>query len=173
MIRAISIIATACAVIGVALLLIDIGGYFPVAIPLILISLLLGGFLAVRRILKRVGEIVAAAHAFVTGDVRHARILEVGEPKGLFNPTAETILEVVGEGEQVHRINVEMPVPLPAALAYRLARRWNVPVIGRRPLSELMAVELRREGLKMDLGWRPPPQAPVIDHTVPPSAGSG
>ena len=27
-------------------------------------------------------------------------------------------------------------------------------------------VELRREGLKMDLGWRPPPEAPVVEHRL-------
>ncbi len=42
-----------------------------------------------------------------------------------------------------------MPVPFPAAIGYRLSRRFKLPIIGRKPLSELMALELKREGLKM------------------------
>lgn len=163
MIRFISITATGAFILGVVLLFVDAGAYVVPAILLILLSLVLGTFLGLRRLYKRVREIVDAVRTFVTGDVRHARIVDVGEPKGIFGPTAETTLEVEGDEGHVHRVQVDMPVPFPAAIAYRLGRRFKVPIIGRRPLSELMAVELKREGLKLSAGWRPPADAEVIE----------
>lgn len=163
MIRALSVLATVSLVGGFALAIYAHGtGRFG-GIALILLALGIGGLLAARRVFIRVREIVAAVHTFVTGDVRHARIAEVGEPKGFFNPTAETILEVEGDGGHVHRIEVEMPVPFPAAFSYRLGRRLRLPIIGRKPLSELMALELKREGLKLSAGWRPAPDAEIIE----------
>lgn len=163
MVRVISITATGAFLLGIVLLFVDAGAYVVPAILLILLSVGLGTFLGLRRLYKRVREIVAAVQTFVTGDVRHARIVDVGEPKGFFGPTAETTLEVEGDEGHVHRIVVEMPVPFPAAIGYRLGRRWNLPIIGRRPLSELMAVELRREGLKLSANWRPSADAEITE----------
>lgn len=163
MIRVVSITATACLVGAATLLAIDAGRFVLAEVLLVLLALCLGALLAARRLFLRTREIVAAVHTFVTGDVRHARIAEVGEPEGFLHPTAETTLEVEGDDGHVHRIKVEMPVPFPAAIGYRLGRRWRLPIIGRKPLSELMALELRREGLKLSAGWRPDPAAEVIE----------
>ncbi len=163
MIRALSVLATASLLGGFALAIYAHGSGRFGGIALILLAFGIGGLLAARRVFLRVREIVAAIHTFVTGDVRHARIVEVGEPKGFIHPTAETLLEVEGDGGHVHRIEVEMPVPFPAAFAYRLGRRLKLPIIGRKPLSELMALELKREGLKLSAGWRPAPGAEIIE----------
>lgn len=163
MVRVISVLATVC---FIAAFVVGINGGksgLAIGLVLLLISLALGGFLLARRVFFRVREIVSAVRTFTTGDVRHARIVDVGEPEGLFGPTAETTLEVEGDDGQVHRLQVEMPVPFPAAMGYRLAHRFNVPIIGRKPLSELMALELKREGLKLSAGWRPAPDAEVIE----------
>lgn len=163
MVRALSVFATLSLLGGFALAIYASGSGRFGGIALILLAFGIGGLLAARRLYLRVREIVAAVRTFVTGDVRHARIVEVGEPKGFFSPTAETLLEVEGDGGHVHRIDVEMPVPFPAAFGYRLGRRLKLPIIGRRPLSELMALELKREGLKLSAGWRPAPNAEIIE----------
>ncbi len=161
MIRALSFFAIAAFIAGFAVPI--LGGSIVVGIVLVAVACALLTSLAARRIFIRAREIVGAVRTFVTGDVRNARIVDVGEPEGFFAPRAETTLEVEGDDGHVHRIQVEMPIPFPAAIGYRLSRRFKLPIIGRKPLSELMALELRREGLKMSAGWRPAPDAEVIE----------
>ncbi len=114
-------------------------------------------------------EVVGAAKSFVTGDVQHARIAEVGEPEGFFTPSSNLVLELEGEDGAIHRFDREVPVPFPAALAYRLGRRFKLPFVGRKPLTEMMAFELRREGLDIDLNWRPPPGVEILDGPAEPA----
>ena len=167
MIRALSITMTGSFVLAFVLLFVDAGKYVVPAILLLLLSMALGAFLAVRRLYVKARDIASAAKTFVTGDVRHARIVDVGEPRGLFGPSSEITLEVQGDGNHVHRIQTAMPVPFPAAWGYRLGRRLNLPIIGRRPLSELMALELKREGLKLTPGWRPAAETELVIEEMP------
>lgn len=132
-------------------------------VVLLLISLLIGAALGVRRGYLKVREVAGHAQAFVTGRVQHARIVEVGEPEGFFNPTSRLVLELEGESGPIHRFDREVPVPFPFALSRRLSRRFRVPFLGNQDLSEYMAFELRREGLDIDLDWRPPPGAEIVD----------
>lgn len=112
MVRTLSVVSTACLALAV--------------------------MLALRRGFLTARELAGAARSFVTGDVQHARIAEVGEPQGFFTPSSNRVL-------------------------YRLSRRFRLPIVGRKPLTEMMAFELRREGLDIDLDWRPPPGVEIID----------
>jgi len=162
-IRVLSIVSTACLVLAVILALIDAERFAVSWILLILVAIPIGIFLGLRRGYLAAREVVGAARSFVTGDVQHARIAEVGEPEGFFTPSSNLVLELEGEDGAIHRFDREVPVPFPAALAYRLGRRFKLPFVGRKPLTEMMAFELRREGLDIDLNWRPPPDAKIID----------
>jgi hypothetical protein len=166
MIRALSIAGSACFIGAILLLLIDADRFAITAIVLILLSIPIGIFLGLRRGYMVARDIAGTAKTFVTGNVQHARIAEVGEPKGIFTPSSNLVLELEGEDGAIHRFDREVPVPLPLALSYRLGRRLKLPIIGRKPLTEMMALELRREGLDIDLNWRPPPGAEIIDGPV-------
>jgi hypothetical protein len=168
MIRVLSIVSSACLALAIILALIDAERYVVSWILLLLVAFGIGAFLGLRRGYKEARKITSAAQSFVTGDVQHARIAEVGEPEGFFTPTANLVLELEGEDGAVHRFDREVPVPFPLALSYRLGRRFKIPIIGREPLTEMMALELRREGLDIDLSWRPPPGLEIIDGPVQP-----
>lgn len=166
MIRILSIIGTACLLGAIGLALIDAERFALASIVLLLISLPIGALLAIRRGYKLAREIAGAAQSFVTGNVQHARIAEIGEPEGFFTPTANMVLELEGEDGAIHRFDRDVPVPFPVALSYRLGRRFKLPIIGRSSLTEMMAFELRREGLNVDLEWRPPPDKEIVDGPV-------
>ena len=166
MTRILSVVSTACLGLAILLLLVDAERYAVSSVLLLLVAIPIGVLLGVRRGYMKAREIAGAAHAFVTGDVQHARIAEVGEPHGFFNPSANLVLELEGDDGAIHRFDRDVPVPFPLALSYRLGRRLKLPIIGRKPLTEMMAVELRREGLDIDLDWRPPPGVPIIDGPV-------
>ena len=166
MIRILSIASSACLALAVILALIDAERYVVSWILLLFVALGIGTFLGLRRGYKEARKIVSATQAFVTGDVQHARIAEVGEPHGFFNPSANLVLELEGDDGAIHRFDRDVPVPFPLALSYRLGRRLKLPIIGRKPLTEMMALELRREGLDIDLAWRPPPGQEIIDGPV-------
>ncbi len=152
MIRLLSILGSACTLGGIALLVVDAERFILPAVVLILAAVPIGIFLAIRRAFHTAGNVVRDARAFVTGDVQHARLVEVGDPRGIFFPRSTLVLELEGEDGAVHRFERDVPVPLPAALSYRLGKRLNAPLLRRVDLSELMAFELRREGLKVALG---------------------
>lgn len=166
MIRALSLAGSGCLVLAFGLLLIDAERFAIAAVVLILVSIPIGAFLGLRRGYQKAREIAGAAQSFVTGNVQHARIAEVGEPEGFLTPTTNLVLELQGEDGAIHRFDRDVPVPFPVALSYRLGKRFKLPIVGRSSLTELMAFELRREGLDIDLDWRPPPDQEIIDGPV-------
>jgi hypothetical protein len=168
MIRVLSIVSSACLALAIILSLIDAERYAVSWVLLLLVAFGSGAFLGLRRGYKEARKVASAAQSFVTGDVQHARIAEVGEPEGFFTPTANLVLELEGEDGAIHRFDRDVPVPFPVALSYRLGRRFKIPIIGRKPLTEMMAFELRREGLDVDLDRTPPPDREVIDGPVTP-----
>ena len=76
------------------------------------------------------------------------RLVKVGEPEGLFVPTAEIELEIESKDGTVANFKPALPVPWPYAWTYRLARALNVPLV-RSYKPEWMRVEVpvpRRSG---------------------------
>lgn len=165
-IRILSLAGSACLILAFGLLLIDAERFAIAAVVLMLVAIPIGALLGLRRGYQKAREIAGAAQSFVTGNVQHARIAEVGEPEGFFTPTANLVLELEGEDGAIHRFDRDVSVPFPVALSYRLGKRVRLPTIGRSSLTELMAFELRREGLDIDLDWSPPPDREVIDGPV-------
>ena len=157
MVRALSILGSACTIGAIGLLVIDAERFAVLAVVLLLIAVPVGFVLTLRRGFHMARSVVRDARAFVTGDVQHARLVEVGDPKGIFAPKSRLVLELEGESGSVHRFDHEVPVPFPAAWSYRLGKRLNAPLLGRANLSEMMAFELRREGLQVELARPAPP----------------
>ena len=146
--------------------MIDADGLAIPAVVLFFIAFPIGALLAIRRGYLKAREITKAAQAFVTGNVQHARIVEVGDPEGFFVPKANLVLELEGEDGAIHRFDREVPVPWMMAWSYKLGKRFKAPWIGNTDLSSMMAFELKREGLDVDLNWRPDPEREVIDGPV-------
>ena len=65
----------------------------------------------------------------ISGDIQHARLVGVGEPKGFFTPEATVMLELEGEDGTVHPFERDVPVPFPMAWSYRLGKRFNLPLM--------------------------------------------
>lgn len=155
MIRALSIAGIACLVGGFAIIALDDErDYVIPAIALILASGAIGIVLGVRKAYLTISDAVGAAHRFATGRVQHARLVEVGEPKGLIWPSVEVVLELEGEDGAKHRFERELPVPPPWAWSYRFGKLIGrrLPFMPQSSLSELLAFELRREGLSVSVG---------------------
>jgi hypothetical protein len=117
-----------------------------------LITLLIAVFLLFRRLFHAARDAVNDARAFVSGDVQQARILEVNDPKGWFNPKSNVVLELEAEDGTRRSFDSDIPVPFFIAWGYRLSRRLKVPLISRANLTELMGIELRREGMNVSVG---------------------
>ena len=96
--------------------------------------------------------IVGDARRFVSGDIQQARLVDVGDPSGIFNPESTVVLELEGEDGTSHRFERDVPIPFPVAWSYRLGKRFNLPWVGGSDLGGLMAVELRREGMDVSVG---------------------
>jgi hypothetical protein len=160
--RYFSILGT-IAFFGAILIIQFVDGGVAVGVVLLLLAIAIGGLLAVRRMFLKVREVVGQANSFARSDIQHVRIADVGEPEGIFFPKSNVTLEFEGADGNPLRIERELPVPFPAAIAYRLSRRFDLPIVGRRPVTELVAFELRREGLDVDLGRpsRPEPEQPA------------
>ena len=145
MIRFLTLLGSACFVGAVVLALVDTQRYFAATLILVLVSFLIGGALGIRRLFYKVKGVVRDARAFMSGDIQTARLVNVGEPKGLFAPTVALGLELEGEDGTVHSFQRNVPVPWPMAWSWRLGKRMpGVPVLD---LTQLMATELRRDGL--------------------------
>jgi hypothetical protein len=149
MVRILSLLGSGCFL--AAVLLLSTGRGLGLAIVLLLMSAGLGAFLLVRRGFLLARDVATQAHAFISGDIQHARLVEVGEPHGIFNPQANLVLELEGEDGATHRFDRDVPIPFAMAWSYRLGKRFRAPWIGNADLTGMMAFELRREGLDVDL----------------------
>lgn len=147
--RALSIVAPVCFVAGFVLLADDAGNVVP-AVLLMLAALAIGAFLVVRRVLLMVHRIVVDARAFVSGDVQRARLLRIEDPKGIIFTASPAVLELEGEDGAVHRFERDIPIPFFYAWGYRIAARLPfLRAIDRDKLRQLVAFELKREGLRV------------------------
>ncbi len=164
MIRFLTWLGIVCLVGGIVLTVIDARDNAPIAIPLVLVAFGISVLLAIRRGYHKVRGVVDDARMLMSGEIQHARVVDVGAPKGIFNPESTVQLELEGEDGTVRSFEREIPVPFPVAWSHRLGKRFNVPLLGNTDLGELMAFELRREGMDVDLAR--PPRPPAGEETV-------
>lgn len=162
MIRALTLLGALSFIVAIALLAIDAEENVIAAIALIIVSLVISGVLTVRAIYLRAKTVAFDARNFATGNVRHARLVEVRDPRGLFNPSSELTLEFEGDDGKRHRIERDVPVPFPLAWGYRLGKRFKLPGLRDTDLTDLLAFELRHEGFELDLGRGPAGDATAV-----------
>jgi hypothetical protein len=146
LIRYITLAGTACFVGAIVATAVD---QDLLAIVLFLISLLIALVLMFRRLFHAAKDAVSDARAFVSGDVQQARIIEVGDPKGWINTRSNVVLELEAEDGTRRSFDSDIPVPFFIAWGYRLSKRFKVPLISQANLTELMGIELRREGMNV------------------------
>lgn len=79
------------------------------------------------------------------GGPRGVHLRGIGRPEGCFLPSSTISLEVVARNGARTSFEPELPVPLPVAYGYRIARRLGVPVLA----------EIDPQQLKLGLGRRP------------------
>ena len=115
--------------------------------------------LGIRRGYHKARGIVSDARKFISGDIQHARIVEVSEPKGFFGSQMNVVLELEGEDGTKHQFDRDVPIPWPMAITYRLGKRFNASGVAV-DLSKMMAVELKRGGLDVDVS-RPADSPPI------------
>jgi hypothetical protein len=159
-IRALSLIGIGCLVAAIALLALGSDGDRPVVVILILVAVAISILFGIRRGYQTLRKVASDAAAFASGDVQQARLVDVGEPRGWFNPQSEIQLELEGEDGNVHSIQRGVPVPFPLAWSYRLGKRFNLPLFARIELTEMMAAELKREGMSVSVARPGAAQAP-------------
>jgi hypothetical protein len=150
MIRLLTLLGVACFAGAILLVSIDAQANATTALVLALIAVGISIVLMVRRGYHAARGIVRDAHAFASGDIQHARLVEVRDPKGILNPESTVVLELEDENGTVHRFDRDVPVPFPMAWSYRLGKRFNLPFLAA-DLGSLMAFELRREGMDVDV----------------------
>ncbi len=68
-------------------------------------------------------------HVLGGGGPKLVRLVGIGEPEGIFIPTARVMIEVESKTGRKARFEPALPVPWPYAWTYRVARRLGVPVI--------------------------------------------
>ena len=151
-VRTLSLLSIACIAAAVILVVATDSSSTPVAIVLVLVAFGITTLLGIRRGYHKVRGIVGDARRFVSGDIQQARLVDVGDPSGIFNPESTVVLELEGEDGTRHRFERDVPIPFPVAWSYRLGKRFNLPWVGGSDLGELMAVELRREGMDVSVG---------------------
>ena len=134
MIRLLSFLSIACLATAVIILLTSADSDAPIAIVLLLLAFGITTLLGIRRGYHKVRGIVDDARRFVSGDIQEARLVEVGDPSGLFNPEATVVLELEGEDGTRHRFERDVPIPFPGRLelparqaVQRAARRRHRP----------------------------------------------
>ena len=150
MVRVLTLLGLACFAAALLLISVDAEANATTAIVLALIAVGISILLMVRRGYHAARGIVRDAHALASGDIQHARLVEVGDPKGILNPESTVVLELEDENGTVHRFDRDVPVPFPIAWSHRLGKRFNLPFLGA-DLNSLMAFELRREGMDVDV----------------------
>jgi hypothetical protein len=150
-VRLLSLAGLGCFAAAVVLVAIGDSGNTATIAVLLLTSLGISVVLGIRAAFHKARDVVNDARTFVTGDIQHARLVSVGEPKGWFNPESAVTLELEGADGAVHSFQRDMPVPFPVAWSHRFAKRFNVPG-ANADLSKLMAFELKREGMDVQVG---------------------
>ncbi len=160
MIRILSALSIACIAGAIALVVFGEDQNTPLVVVLVLAAFGITSLLAIRAGYLKARSIVSDASAFVRGDVQHARLIRVGDPKGIFWPKSTLELELEGEDGNTHRFERDVPVPFFIAWSHRLGKRFNLPLM-RTDLSQLMAFELRREGMDVSVGRGGAPESPV------------
>jgi hypothetical protein len=157
LIRFLSLLSIACLVGAVLLLASNTHG--EVAALLIFGGAILSFLLFVRSAILRVRNFARDAKGFLSGDYQEARLVSISDPKGWFNPTAVATIEFSGADDKSYTWDRDVPVPFPVAWSYRLGKRFNVPGVDQINLSEMLATQLRRQGLKLTVS-RPKAEAP-------------
>jgi len=122
-----------------------------VGVVLLLLAMAISFMLAIRRGFLMVRGLVTDVRAIVSSRSQTARIVDVGNPKGIFAPRVNVVLELEGETGAANRIRIDrdFPIPFPVAWAYRLGKLVNLPGARKANLAELLALELKREGLRV------------------------
>jgi hypothetical protein len=159
LIRFLSLLTIACWLGALVLLSSDSADSATAAVILIFLGAGIAFFLAVRSAILRVRDFAADAKGFLSGDIQEARLVSVADPKGWFNPSSAVTIEFQGADGKAHSWDRDVPVPFPVAWSYRLGKRFNVPGMKQLDMSEMLATQLRRQGLKLTVS-RPAPQAP-------------
>jgi hypothetical protein len=149
-VRLLSLAGIACFAAGVVLVVIGDSGNTPTIAVLLLVSFGISVLLGIRAAFHKARGVVNDARTFISGDIQHARLVGVTEPKGWFNPESTVTLELEGADGVVHSFEREMPVPFPVAWSHRFAKRFNVPG-ANADISKLMAFELKREGMDVQV----------------------
>ena len=114
-IRFLSFLSIACLATAVIILLTSADSDAPIAIVLLLLAFGITTLLGIRRGYHKVRGIVDDARRFVSGDIQEARLVEVGDPSGLFNPESTMCLELEGEDGTCHGFERDVPIPFPVA----------------------------------------------------------
>jgi hypothetical protein len=158
-VRTLTWISIAC--IAGAIALVVLGENTPVAAVLVLLALGITSLLAIRAGYLKARSVVSDASNFIRGDVQHARLVRVDDPKGIFWPKSALHLELEAADGTIHPFEREVPVPFFMAWSYRLGKRFSMPWLGGTDLNELVAFQLRREGMKVSVGRSGAPESPV------------
>jgi hypothetical protein len=159
-VRTLSLASIGCIAAAIALTVFS-DGNTPVVVVLVLVAFAITTLLAIRAGYHKVRGIVSDATTFISGDIQHARLVSVGDPSGIFTPESTLVLELEGEDGTLHNFERDVPVPFPVAWSYRLGKRFNLPLMRSTDLSELMAFELRREGMDVSVGRAAPSESQV------------
>jgi hypothetical protein len=150
-VRILSWLSIACIAISVALVVFGEDNNTPVVAVLVLAALGITSLLALRAGYLKARGIVSDASSFISGNVQNARLVSIGDPKGIFWPKSSLHLELEGDDGNVHPFEREVPVPFFMAWTYRLGKRFNLPLMRSTDLSDLMAFQLRREGMSVSV----------------------
>lgn len=159
--RFITWLSYACWAAALVLLISDAEGNAVFILVAILVTAALSLMLAVRGAYNRARTFVSDARAFSSGDIQHARLVSVGDPRGIFSPSSEVTVELEGEDGNVHSLQHDVPIPFPFAWGYRLGKRFNLPILRSFDPTALMAAELRREGMTLSVSRPTKPVPPA------------
>ena len=151
-VRTLSFLSIACIVAAIALVVFGEDQNTPVVVVLVLAAVGITTLLGIRAGFLKARSIARDAQSFISGNVQNARLMGVSEPKGIFWPKSQLQLQLEGEDGKTHPFEREVPVPFFMAWGYRLGRRFNMPLMRNIDLNELMAFELRREGMSVSVG---------------------
>lgn len=146
MIRFLMLLGPACFVGAIVVFVIADDTDKAIGVVPLLVAIAISAFLALRSMFHKARGFVSDARAFLGGDIQHARVLEVRDPKGIFNTRSEVVVELEAEDGTKRQFEREVPIPLPVAWSYRFGKRF-VPGARGVNLFDVMAMELRREGL--------------------------